>query len=180
MVKFDVGWVKLFEQKTWVFCALAVFSGLLYHLIGLGELPSLRRFDWLADTAFLATLFFSLLAIGSLVHLAANWTANFKRAHGARKAILGRLNSLSENEHRILSYLVQANNQSFNYRADDWDVQGLVGKGLLRIAAGQHSFFAVPFIVPDFVWSNLRKRRHEFSAAAPPQEPPWVKDWMAY
>jgi len=180
VIKFEIGWIKLLEQKAWVFCSLAIFAGTLRYLLGRGLLPFLAKFTWLADTVLLAAAFFGTLTLGSIVHQGGSWAVEEMRNRKVRQAVLARLGSLSEIEHRILSYLVQANNQSFNYRIDDGDVQLLVQKGLLRMAGGHQNVFAVPFCIPDFVWSELRRRSDEFSSAAPPEEEPWVKNWMAY
>lgn len=180
MIKFEVGWIKLLEQRTWVFFSLAIFSGSLRILIGRGELPFLAQFVWLKDGATVATLLFALLTVGSIVHLLLGWLKEQWNIRSYRKAVLARLNSLNDVEHRILSYLVHSNCQSFDYRNDDGDVQQLVGKGLLFTPPGQYNFHMVPFIVPDFVWRELGRRRKDFSSSAPPEDPPWVKNWMAY
>lgn len=178
--KLDSGWLKLFEQKGWVYFSLALFCAALRYLLASGFLPSLAGFDWLPDASLLGAVLFGILTIGSMGYRIASWLTDFGRTRGARRTILSRLNSLSDVEHRILSYLVQANNQSFNYRIDDGDVQGLVHKGLLRMAGGHQNIMAIPYSVPDFVWRELKKRPNEFNSAAPPQDPPWVKHWMAY
>ena len=180
MIKFEIGWIKLLEQKTWVFFSLAIFAAALRYLLDRSLLPFLSRFTWLPEAALLAAALFGILAVGSLLQQGNTWAREQRSNRKNRKVILTRLNSLSGVEHRILSYLVQANNQSFNYRADDGDVQGLVGKGLLFTPPGQYNFHMVPFIVPDFVWRELKKRSAEFTSAAPPEDKPWVKDWMAY
>lgn len=178
--KLDGSWLKILEQKGWVFCAMALFFGVFRYLLAAGMLPGLSKYTWLPDAVLLAAILFAILAVGSIAHWLTESVPGATRGWRARRKILARLDSLSEIEHRILSYLVQDNSQSFNYRIDDGDVQLLVQKGLLLMAGGHQNVFAVPFLIPDFVWRELRKRSDEFSSAAPPQDPPWVKSWMAY
>jgi hypothetical protein len=178
--KVDSGWLKLFEQKGWVYFSLAFFFGALRYLLQNEFLPGLAGLRWLSDSSLLGAILFAILAIGAIGHRIGGLAIEYVGGWRARKATLTRLNSLSDVEHRILSYLINANCQSFDYRNDDGDVQQLVAKGLLFTPPGQYNFHMVPFIVPDFVWRELRRRREDFSSAAPPDEPPWVKDWMAY
>lgn len=178
--KMDSGWLKIFEQKGWVYFALFLFFAALRYLLENALLPSLASFTWLSDVSLLGAVLFAILTIGSVGYSIATWLREFARSRRYRNTVLRRLDSLSDIEHRILSYLVQSNSQSFNYRIDDGDVQQLVQKGLLEMAGGHQNIMAIPFCVPDFVWAQLKKRSHEFSSAAPPEDEPWVKNWMAY
>jgi hypothetical protein len=126
--KVDSGWLKLFEQKGWVYFSLAFFFGALRYLLQNEFLPGLAGLRWLSDSSLLGAILFAILAIGAIGHRIGGLAIEYVGGWRARKATLTRLNSLSDVEHRILSYLINANCQSFDYRNDDGDVRNWLRK----------------------------------------------------
>lgn len=180
MASIDGGWVRLLEQKTWVFLSLAAASGTVWYLIYLGFLGKSFPYSWIPDAALVACVLFLFLGVGSLLAKIFVGTNSWWRSKKARKAAVDRLNSLSAIEHNILSYLVQSDQRSFNARLDNGDVVLLLQKGLVQRFGGQQSVMEIAHFVPDHIWSALQARRHDFNSADLAGDPPWHRNWMSY
>lgn len=67
MATIDGEWVKLLEQKTWVFLSLAATSGTVWYLIQIGILGKSFPYAWIPDAALVACVLFIFLGVGSLL-----------------------------------------------------------------------------------------------------------------
>ncbi len=90
-----------------------------------------------------------------------------------RRQVLGYLNTLSDSEREILSYLVQKNQQSFSGDMAGERIGPLKQKGLVEMASGVHTQMEWPFTIPNFVWEELQKRKGEFNKADWDGPQPW-------
>ncbi|MCZ8135132.1 MAG: super-infection exclusion protein B [Porphyrobacter sp.] len=176
----DSGWLKIFEQRVWVFWALAVFCGILLYLVSLGALPTLAGLVWLSDTLTILTLLFAVLAVFSSISHIWTWASSEIHAAKAKKATIARLDSLTPIEARILGALAHTNRRSFNTRLDNGDVHTLVQKRLLVQGGGHINILEVPYTVPDAIWPELLRRKNELPPPVPGENDPWVRHWMTY
>jgi hypothetical protein len=89
------------------------------------------------------------------------------------KEVLGFLDSLSDKEHVVLSYLVQNNQRSFDAVMTANVVATLRQKGLVTMGGGTVSVLDTPFTVPTLVWDELLIRRNEFNSCDVAGPHPW-------
>jgi len=80
------------------------------------------------------------------------------RGRRRRRTILAQLDNLSASEAQLLAHQVTINEQTFNAAVDSPVVVGLRRKGLLARPAGIGNPFEYPHLIPDFVWTELRRR----------------------
>lgn len=176
----DGGWVKILEQKTWVFFALGLFFGGGWLFLDRGLLPDLKiAYPWSKDAALAGALLFVCLATISSIRAIASWVSGFFEERASAKLVLSRLDHLSQIEHTILSYLTQSEQQSFKCRIDNGDVSLLIQKNLVFRASGQHNILEWPHYIPDRVWLHLQKNKEQFASADPHDPEPWARHWMA-
>jgi hypothetical protein len=88
------------------------------------------------------------------------------------------LDTLSEDERQVLSYLVQKNQQSFNGEMTARNIVTLRQKNLIAMGTGVMVQDDAPFIIPPFVWSELQARKVEFNTADLEGPHPWRDHWM--
>lgn len=176
----DSGWLKLFEQRVWVFWALAVFLSLLLYLTRSGTLPLLSQVGWVPETLTVGALLFVVLAVFSSINSVWNWASTRAKSKQFKRSIIAHLDSLAHKEAQILGALVHTNRRSFNTRLDNGDVHTLVQKRLLVQGSGTINVLEVPYMVPDLIWSELLNRKSEFPMPAPGKPAPWHGDWMTY
>lgn len=94
-----------------------------------------------------------------------------------RQQVLGYLDTLSEVEREILSFLVQKNQQSFTADMAGKLIATLKQKGLVEMGPGVHTQLDWPFTVPNFVWEELMRRKEDFNIADLEGRVPWREQW---
>lgn len=94
-----------------------------------------------------------------------------------RQNVLGYLNTLSDREREILSYLVQKNQQSFSADMAGERIGPLKQKGLVDMSSGVHTQMEWPFTIPNFVWEELQNLKEEFNTADLNEPQPWRDPW---
>ncbi|MGB8313658.1 MAG: super-infection exclusion protein B [Aestuariivirga sp.] len=92
--------------------------------------------------------------------------------------VLKYLDTLSQGERAVLSYLVQKNQQSFNGDMTARNVVTLQQKNLIAIGSGMMVQDDAPYIIPPFVWNELQARKAEFNTADLEGMHPWRDHWM--
>jgi|GEM_PF-5507314 len=95
-----------------------------------------------------------------------------------RITTLSFLDTLSEVETEILSYLVQKNQQSFQGEASGGHAAPLKQKGLIKIGSGIQRQNDCSFTIPPYVWEELQNRKDEFNTADLTGPHPWRVHWM--
>jgi hypothetical protein len=90
-----------------------------------------------------------------------------------RQKVLGYLDTLSDREYEILSYLVQKNQQSFTAEMGGTRIATLQQKGLIEMATGIYSSIDWPYTIPNFVWEELQRCKDAFTEAGLSGTPPW-------
>jgi hypothetical protein len=76
--------------------------------------------------------------------------------------ILRRLDSLSEEELAVFAEQIQKNSATFYSWFHSPHLGSLMHKGLISAAQGAYNQDHFPFIIHDFVWDELLKRKDEF------------------
>jgi len=135
---------------------LLVLPAAVMDLLGVTALRNQMR-PWIGIVTLAAFAFW-------LVQLWPVVSGCWQRRH-VRKAVLKRLDSLSDDERLLLAYCLSRNRLTvlLTTGTHEWNTAtALREKGLLRQASGGHSILAVPFTVPELVWLELQVRRHEF------------------
>ena len=107
--------------------------------------------------------------------------AEKKALEDQRAEVIGFLESISDTEREILSYLVQKNQQSFVCSEESAVVATLVHKHLVVAAKdGPFDMDAWPHMVPNHVWQELQRRKDEFNTAGLQEAPPWHEEQERY
>jgi len=135
---------------------LLVLPAAITNVLGVTELRGQIR-PWVGIATLAAFAFWSVQLWPRL----SGWC----QRRQARRAVLKSLDSLSAEESLILAYCLSRNRLTvlLATASREWNTAtGLCEKGLLRRASVGHSILAVPFTVPDFVWTELWLRLHEF------------------
>ena len=187
----DSNWLKALEIRESTAAAVAIASILVFVMSELGwfyldVLPA-----WLkAMIAAVAALALALVG-GNVLQWLIDESAKKKERRSQeeerrgeelqndeaqanfRRQVLGYLNTLSNSEREILSYLVQKNQQSFSGDlAGEW-IGPLKQKRLVEASSGVHTQREWPFTIPNFVWEELQKREGEFNTADVDRPQPW-------
>jgi len=180
----DSNWLKALDVKGSVAGAIAVACLAVLFISDLNWFYLGALSNWVkAVFAIVAVLALSLLG-GNL----AQWGIDeYKRARQRRQKerlraehrqqVLRYLDTLSNIEREILSYLVQTNRQSFTTDMAGDLIGTLKQKGLIEMGSGVHSALNWPFIVPNFVWEELKRRQDEFNTADLEGPVPWRERW---
>lgn len=150
----DSGWLRALDLKASTAAAVsvacwAVFGLAEFDLLYLGVLPTWVR------AAFVIV---ALLALS--LWLARVWEWGSARFTGwrQRRAILAELDKLSTSEAEFLADRVEKNERTFDARFDSSVAAGLRRKRLALPSATGHPL-GYPHTIPDFVWSELKRRR---------------------
>lgn len=185
----DAKWLStILRANVWQCAALALAAGLITfgHLIGLTPLEALPNAARLL--AFVALIIFGSLTIFAVAKNAAPVVGTAvqrrreKRAHDdAINKMVGMLDSLSEAEHEILSYLVTNKQQYFTAMQDGERAITLLTKGIVILAAKYGQIISVwdcPFKVRDEIWDVLLSRADEFKHRdRTERRHPWRSGW---
>lgn len=138
---------------------LVVLPGAAANVLGVTALRDQIR-PWIA-IATLAAFAFWLV---QLWPIASGWWQ--RRQH--QKAIIARLDSLSEDERALLAYCLARNRSTLLLEANErWfnAATALCQKGLMQKATGVIDACAWPHTIRDFVWAELQRRGGDFVPA---------------
>lgn len=178
-------WLKVLDLRVEILIGICVACVLIVflangHAFYLNELPKLVLgvISALAILAFCLTL--ARLAKALFAVVKNWWNKRVLRSNTLKNEgkVLVYLDSLSEDERKVLSYLVQKNQQSFNADMTARNVVTLKQKHLIVMGAGAMDVDDAPFIVPPFVWAELQVRKAEFNTANLSGPHPWRDHWM--
>lgn len=176
----DSSWLRFVDLKPHIIVAVLMASiAVLFleqgHFFFLDELPR-----WaLAATGLVMILSGVLTLANSIKALSDMWKRHQlvkkKRnaAEEARKSTLRFLDTLSQEELEVLSYLVTKGKQSFTVELNAKKLVTLVQKGLVTMQHGTVSMFNVAYTIPHFVWDELTLREDEFTTANISGPHPW-------
>ena len=151
-----------FDAPWPVAAGVAVGSGVLLYLHGLG-IKYLRALpDW-ADTTLFVLVVYGSVVVGmkilvGLGHMIGRYRAKRQRIRNIDSA----LDSLNAEERGVFSYLIGNNQRSFTTNITDAHVATLIQKRLIVRGSGDHSILNWPHTVPSDVWNALQLRRTEF------------------
>lgn len=112
---------------------------------------------WIGPTTLLAFALLMSFVLWSLPR-------RFRAARVARMrktTILQQLDSLSNEERLVLAFFMHSGSSTQYLWANFGPAQALCSKGLLRQLRGTGSLFSWPYVIPEFVWSEMNQRRDE-------------------
>jgi hypothetical protein len=172
----------------YTYAALAVAAGLilLAPVWQFGtELAPIRK-EW-GGWLFAAMIVFVLLAIAKAIRAIHPMIGNAFRAYTGRRKrrrqqaeILAHLDTLSEEERNYVAHFVANNERSTVGNYLNGTLTMLVSKGLFQMVPNPIFTPArVPYIIPDFVWKELQKRKTQFQYKEPPASERGT-GWMRY
>jgi len=155
----------------YTYVALAVAAGLILFLpsplagIDLGPI----RKDW-GGWIVVGMIAFALLAVARVARTIHPVIANARIARSDRRArtmrqadVLKHLDTLSVDERIILARCLANNERSIISNYLNGPLTMLVTKGLFQMAPTRlFTPMKMPYVIPDFVWAALQKRKVEF------------------
>jgi hypothetical protein len=155
----------------YTYTALAIAAGLILFLpsplLGI-DLSPIRR-DWGAWIVA-GVILFALLAVAKCARAVHPMIGNALLARSARRArnmrqadVLKHLDTLSIDERNILAYRLAKNERSMVSSYLNGPLTMLVAKGLFQMTPTPiFTATKMPYTIPDFVWTELQKRKEEF------------------
>jgi hypothetical protein len=172
----------------YTYAALAIAAALILFIpsstFGVDLAPIRKAWGaWL----FAAMIALALLAIAKVVRAIHPLVGKGLLALSARRArkmkraeILSHLDSLSEEERNLLAHCVSTNQRSIIGNYLNGALTMLVSKGLFQMAPNPIFTPArMPYLIPDFVWAELQKRKAQFQYKEPPPGERGT-GWMRY
>jgi len=182
----DSGWLAILKASAWQLLGLSIALSVFWLVLRFDILPP-------SDSPFvvyglpLAILITAGLGVASLVEQVAKWvTATLKKYLGARereerlkdhqRKFAEHISYMTKNELDIYGYLLAHSRKSFTAEMDGGHAASLYKRGFIQTdAQSGHSYgpFALPFSVPDHIWSVLEEKRDHFPSKFPDQKLPW-------
>ena len=159
----------------YTYAALAAACGLILFLpsplLGIDLAPIRRDWGGWIVVGMIAVAFLALAKMARAVH---PLIANAIVARSARRAlnmkqaeILAHLDALSVAERNLLACCLANNEKTIISNYLNGPLTMLVAKGIVRMAPNPiFTPMKMPYIIPDFVWAELQRRRAEF----PPED----------
>ncbi|MCJ8158646.1 super-infection exclusion protein B [Sphingomonas sp. LaA6.9] len=165
--------------------ALSVACGVFVYLAKSGLLPPLE--PWMLLLAvfigiFAGALWASLIIrdLWKMIGLVTHWN-RWRNSRARRKAVTDYIPHMTEDERKIVGYLLANNQKSFDCAADGGHAATLLARGIIRNALRPGQVFDmehVPMFVPDDVWNVLVAHKDSFPATNE-EGHPWRVHWMA-
>jgi Super-infection exclusion protein B len=186
----DPRWLEILKASGWQTTALAAAFGLF--LFGWHEKYIPLQEEWILSFVTLGFLICSCLAIASVLSSIVKsfpfqrWLKQWWMCHRQRRALEKYIPFMTPIERRILAYLIDKQQKSFDAEADGGHARTLLSRGIVVIMArhGQSlDMEHVPMVIPDHLWAVLIKNKQAFPYERPKGkntlEPhPWRVDWM--
>lgn len=182
---FESAWLKVLDMKGEIATALCLASIVVIvcadrDWLYISQLPKTA----LALVAILGIVS-GLIAVARLGKIVSDKVQTWRRAKKEQAAIdasaketLVFLNTLTDGERNVLSYLVQKNQQSFTGTMMGRNIVTLRQKRLIVMGTGIVAQDDVPYTIPPYVWAELQVRKEEFNTADLAGPYPWRDHWM--
>lgn len=173
----DSKWLsEILRANVWQCGALTFASAIIVFsdTVGISVLAGLP--NWAKPLAGIALITFGSLTLFALAQKATKRWQDAGRRLDRYARLVSQLQSLSDKEHEVLSYLVTRNEQYFEASLHGGGANTLIAKGIVVKAArpGDHvHILHFPFAVQDDVWTLPRGLEDEFSHPHPSGPPPW-------
>lgn len=116
-----------------------------------------------------------------VVDLGAHWK-RWRQTRARRKSVEAYIPYMNEDERRIIGYLLERNQKTFDSAIDGGYAAPLLSRGIVIIALrpGQHfEEQHTPMAIPDDVWDILVKHKDSFPQNYQGEAYPWRVHWMA-
>jgi hypothetical protein len=185
----DPRWLEILKASGGQSASLAFACAVFLILGRLGWIPEL--YPWMIHAAVFVLALSGMLAISSFIvaflksiplHKWAVRSFHEKRAARELEKYLGHL---TDEERKILAYLLHHNQKMFTGAEDGGHAVTLISRGLIvrAMVPGQRaSGEDVPFAVQDHVWEMLLRNKEKFPYKPPPrgevETHPWRVNWM--
>jgi hypothetical protein len=190
----DPKWLEILKASGPQTTGLAFAFGAMLLVIHAGWVVSpdswfvaLHAFCWLA---FLVSSFLSLASVG---HTIADflqprvWLATWVKRRQQRKAVLQYIPFMTEEERKIVGYLLHLKQKTFTAATDGGYATTLISRRIVVRALVPGQAFScedMPLMIPDHVWDVLAEHKDEFPYTPPRHSNevevhPWRVPWMA-
>jgi hypothetical protein len=183
----DPKWLEILKASGWQTAALAIAFGVLFSLIHANLLPSPGA-SWLVAIAgacivCLCLSFASILSALAKAIPAKRWFSQWSRRRKVRKSVEDYIPFMTDNDKRIIGYLLNRNQKTFTAALDGGYATTLIARGIVAASPRPGQIFPhddLPFSIPDEVWQVLCEHRSSFPAPPPGyNQHPWRVHWMA-
>lgn len=190
----DPKWLEILKASGWQTTALAVAFGVMLLVIRAGWIASpdawFSGFIAFCALAFLICMFLALASIGHSVAdflQPRRWLAKWAGEKQHRKAVREYIPFMTDQERRIVAYLLHHNQKTFTAASDGGYAATLISRKIVMRALVPGQMFSgedMPLAVPDHVWDVLVEHKDQFPYVTQRRrdgvEPhPWRVHWMA-
>lgn len=185
----DPRWLEILKASGWQTGAVAFASGSFLFLGKASVIPPLE--PWMIHLATITLLVCGFLAAASFISAALKffspqrWIIRKIKLWRARNDLTKYIPFMTENEKRIIAYLLHKNQKTFTASSDGGHAGTLLSRGIVVVTLkdGQHvDLEHVPMTIPDYVWSVLNNHKAEFKYNPIYNEKnevhPWRTGWM--
>jgi hypothetical protein len=179
--------LDVLKAGTWKALGLAIAAGLAIFGLHLKVIP-----DPGASITFGVYAFFllgsALAVVGALQALVsyvepAVWIAHWRRKNIRKKEVEAYIGFMTEDDRKIVSYLLHHKQKMFCGAADGGNASVLIARGIVNAAVRpgyQYDPEQIPFAISDEAWEVLSKRKDEFPYVENQDgRHPWRVNWMA-
>jgi hypothetical protein len=185
LMTLDSKWLEILKASGWQTTAIAATCGLFLLFAHWGWLPPLA--PWMIHFASFGSLLCGFLAFMAILSSAPvqNWIMHWITIHKKKRAVRDYIPHMTEQERKIISYLLAKNQKTFTYTIDGGYAVTLISRGIVVCSlkpdqAG--SSHHIPFDIPDHIWSVFLEHKNEFPYKPPPpgetEMHPWSIHWM--
>ncbi len=169
--------------------ALAAAGFLILHKLG-----AISTEPWMVTLAAALLLLTGFLVLASVVATAVGvfpvhqWIARRRRIRAAQKALVDYIPHMTDNERRIIAYLLAKNQKMFEAEGNGGYASTLLSRGIVvyaTIPGVQYDSDDVPMTIPDHVWDVLKSNEAKFpysprlSEGSKVEIHPWRVPWTA-
>lgn len=162
-------WLELLKASGWQTTALAAATGAFLIYIKSADDPGVAAWVFpLVLFGFLLSACLSLASIASeavtLFNLHGRFTS-WRNRKRFQESVRSYLPYMTDKEREIIGCLLAKNQKSFEAADDGGFAAGLMGRGIVQVAARPGQLldpFRVPMVVVDAAWEIFEKERERF------------------
>jgi hypothetical protein len=184
----DPRWLEILKASGWQTLAIAAACGFFLLLPRWGWVPPLE--PWMVHLATFVLLICGFLAVASMLagifkfFPPKKWILHYVDVYRRRRDLRNYIPYMTEQERKIIAYLLHYNQKMFTAEADGGHAVTLISRGIVvraMIGGQQAAHDDVPFAIPDELWPVLQENKDKFPHKPPDDDVdvhPWRIPWQ--
>lgn len=172
------------DVSPWRAAGIALAGALILALKAKGIAPFVLLPDLVLMVIGTVSVFAAAFALLDILKAAAfgigatiKWLGEVWTRKRARARVLRHLDTLTPEEKEIFGRLLASNERNFDGAIDGGYAQGLIANGLVDRPDQVGNAIHTAYVIPEFVWLELKRREEEFPDTAQGPGDPWRRPW---